>query len=92
MKHLLVVNFETHSKITSWDILPSERGVGHFLDICLEDLKGAVINGFTCVRLDGQDLTQAIEECVTVAEGDEVLRTIGSLTSGTSLPCTGLGE
>lgn len=68
-KHLLVINFETEEKIMSWDILPGDRDVRHFLDICLDDIKSARIVGFVCGKLDGKDLTRAIENCETIAEG-----------------------
>lgn len=70
-KHLLVVQFETPDPIMSWDILPGDRDVRHFLDICLDDIKGARINGFCCASLE-KDITQAIENCETVAEGGAI--------------------
>lgn len=79
MKHLLVINFDTPEKIISWDILPGDRDVRHFLDICLDDIKDARINGFVCARLDGQDLTQAIDGCETVAEGAAIERALTNL-------------
>lgn len=78
MRHLLVVQFDTPEKIMSWDILPGDRDVRHFLDICLDDIKDARISGFVCAKLDGQDLTQAIDDCETVAEGAAISALIGN--------------
>jgi len=74
-KHLLVVQFDTPDQIMSWDILPGDRNVRHFLDICLDDIKYARINGFCCANLE-KDLTRAIENCETVAEGSAILRAL----------------
>jgi len=73
MKHLLVIQFETADPIMSWDILPGDRDVRHFLDICLDDIKDAKINGFCCASLE-KDLARAIEACETIEEGSAILR------------------
>ena len=77
MKHLLVINFETDEPIMSWDILPGDRDVRHFLDICLDDIRNAKINGFCCANLE-KDITQAIEGCETVVTGSEILAVLGN--------------
>lgn len=70
-KFLLVVNFETNEHVMSWEILPGDRDVRHFLDICLEDIKDARVTGFVCQSLD-KDISAAIEGCETVSKADAI--------------------